>query len=281
MTVTNALTVDVEDYFHVSAFAGDVPRHQWDMLESRVVRNTECLLDILGEAGVTGTFFVLGWVAERFPSLVRRIHSCGHEIASHSYAHELVYEQSPDEFRADLRRASRVIEDLTGTAVRGYRAPSFSVTNKSLWALDVLLEEGYTFDSSIYPVRHDRYGIPDFPRLPHRVVRPAGRILELPASTVRRFGVNLPVGGGGYFRQFPYMWTSAGIRSINEQERQPAIFYLHPWELDPDQPRINGSALSRFRHYRNLDRTEGRLRRLLSDFRFSPIADVIRTLPAF
>lgn len=277
MAILNALTVDVEDYFHVSAFAADVKRHHWEALESRVCANTDRLLDIFSEAGVTGTFFVLGWVAERFPALVRRIQAGGHEIASHSYAHELVYDLTPEQFRDDLRRAARVLEDAAGVAVRGYRAPSYSITEPSLWAFDVLVSEGYTFDSSVYPIRHDRYGIPDFERLPHRLERHGGELWELPGSTVRRLGMNLPIGGGGYFRQFPYEWTRAGIRALNDGEQQPAVFYLHPWEIDPDQPRMHGSALSRFRHYRNLDKTEARLRRLLADFAFAPIADVLRT----
>lgn len=280
MPVMNALTIDVEDYFHVSAFATDVPKHRWDAMESRVCRNTDRLLDLLGEADVAGTFFVLGWVAERFPALVRRIQAAGHEIASHSYAHDLVYEQSPEAFVADLRRAARAIEDATGTAVHGYRAPSFSVDRTAMWALDVLVDEGYTFDSSIYPIRHDRYGIPGFERLPHRLSRPGGGIWELPGSTVRRLGVNLPIGGGGYFRQFPYAWTRKGIQSLNDIEGQPVIFYLHPWELDPEQPRIHSSMLSAFRHYRNLDKTESRLKRLLSDFTFGRISDTLSSLNA-
>lgn len=271
----NAMTVDVEDYFHVSAFAGVVAPHSWTTFESRVVRNTDRLLDIFAAAGVTATFFVLGWVAERHPELVRRIEAAGHELASHSYDHGLVYDKTPETFAADLRRARQAIGDATGVSVSGYRAPSYSVTERSLWALDVLIDEGYTYDSSIYPIRHDRYGIPGWARHIHRVDRAGGSLWELPGSTVRHLGTNLPMGGGGYFRLLPYRWTSAGIRRLNEHERRPAIFYLHPWEIDPGQPRLNAGALSRFRHYRNLDQTEARLRRLLDEFSFGSIASVL------
>ncbi len=274
-TSLNALTVDVEDYFQVSAFAGLVPRSQWETFESRVCRNTDKLLAIFSEAGVHGTFFVLGWVAERFPALVRRIHDAGHELASHSYAHGLVYDATPEAFRADLRQARAAIQRATGVQVVGYRAPSYSVTERSLWALDVLVDEGYEYDSSIYPIRHDRYGIPGWPRHIHRVERSGGSIWELPGSTVRRAGINLPIGGGGYFRLLPYGWTRAGINRLNAVEGRSAVFYIHPWEVDPDQPRLLGSALSRFRHYRNLDKTEGRLRQLLQEFPFGTVSQVL------
>lgn len=274
-TIVNALTVDVEDYFHVSAFTNFVRRSDWDGLESRVCRNTERLLDIFDEAEVRGTFFVLGWVAERFPALVGRIHDAGHEVASHSFEHGLVYDTTPEAFRQDLRRASAAIADACGVKVCGFRAPSYSITKSSLWALDILIDEGYTFDSSIYPIRHDRYGIPDWTRQVHQIERAEGTIWELPGSTVRYSGVNLPMGGGGYFRLLPYEWTRRGIRTLNRSERRPAIFYLHPWEIDPGQPRINAGRLSRLRHYYNLDETEVRLRRLLKEFRFGTISDVL------
>lgn len=270
----NALTVDVEDYFHVSAFAGVVSPAQWDSLESRVCANTERLLELFAEAGVRATFFVLGWVAERYPQLIRRIHAGGHELASHSYDHRLVYELTPEKFRADLGRARTVIEQAAGVRVVGYRAPSYSITSRSLWALDVLIEEGYLYDASIYPVHHDRYGIPDWNRHASPIVRGAQRLLEIPGSTVSSFGFNLPIGGGGYFRFFPYWWTARGIRVLNTREGRPAVFYLHPWEIDPDQPRIRAALLSRARHYHNLHLTERRLRNLLRDFRFGPIRDV-------
>ena len=271
----NAMTIDVEDYFQVSAFDGCVSRSEWHGFESRVCGNTERLLEILDEAGVRATFFVLGWVAERFPALVRRIHERGHELASHGYGHGLVYAGTPDDFRADLRRARQAIESAAGVRVAGYRAPSFSITRESLWAIDVLIDEGYTYDASIYPIHHDRYGIPGWTRHPHRIERAGGSIWEVPGSTVSCAGINLPVGGGGYFRMLPYQWTSSGIRRLNNHEGRSAIFYLHPWEVDPGQPRIPAGLLSSFRHYRNLDKTEGRLRRLLDEFRFGRISDLL------
>jgi polysaccharide deacetylase family protein (PEP-CTERM system associated) len=269
--VVNAMTIDVEDYFQVSAFDDVVRRDEWEARPSRVVSNTMRLLQLLDDHSVKGTFFVLGWVAHRFPALVRDIGAAGHELASHGYGHRIVYSQPPEEFREDVRRAKRTIEDASGQVVAGYRAPSFSITKASLWALDVLVEEGYTYDASIFPIRHDRYGIPDAPRHPHTLARAGGTLAEAPPSTVRLGAVNLPVAGGGYFRLLPYAWTRWGIRRVNEHERQPAVFYLHPWEIDPDQPRLDASAVSRFRHYRNLHKTEGRLRQLLKDFRFGPL----------
>jgi polysaccharide deacetylase family protein (PEP-CTERM system associated) len=273
--MVNAMTVDVEDYFQVSAFDEVVSRDAWSGMQSRVVANTGRLLDLFDEFDVRGTFFVLGWVADRHPSLVRTIVARGHELASHGYGHRLVYSQTPNEFREDVRRAKRLLEDAGGVAVRGYRAPSFSVTSRSLWALDVLLEEQYHYDASIFPIRHDRYGIPDAPRWPHAIERPGGRVYEVPGSTVRLGGTNLPVAGGGYFRILPYAWARYGIARVNRAERQPIVFYLHPWEIDPEQPRLPVGALSRFRHYRNLHKTEGRLRRLMRDFQFAPLASVL------
>jgi len=264
----NAITIDVEDYFQVSAFDDYVSRDQWGSFESRVCQNTDRLLEIFAEHNTIGTFFVLGWVAERYPKLVRRIASAGHEIASHGYAHRLVYTQTAREFRDDLRRAKRVIEDACGVQVCGYRAPSYSITRRSLWALDVLLDEGYSYDASIYPIHHDRYGIPDAPRHAFQVAADRGGMWELPGSTTQLAGKNLPIGGGGYFRLLPYTWTRYGIQTVNAQEQRPVVFYLHPWEIDPDQPRLRASAISRLRHYRNLHKTEPRLRRLLSEFKF-------------
>jgi polysaccharide deacetylase family protein (PEP-CTERM system associated) len=269
------MTIDVEDYFHVSVFDGVISRESWGSMESRVTANTARLLDLFDEHDVRGTFFVLGWVVERYPQLVRDIASRGHELASHGYAHRLVYDQAPETFRDDVRRAKALIEDAAGVGVRGYRAPSFSVTKRSLWALDVLLEEGYRYDASIFPIRHDRYGIPDAPRWPHAMERPGGSLFEVPGSTVRLGGTNLPVAGGGYFRILPYAWTRWGISRVNRVERQPAVFYLHPWEIDPDQPRLGASALGRFRHYRNLHLTETRLRALMRDFSFGPLERVL------
>lgn len=274
-TPVNAMTVDLEDYFHVSAFANVVKPADWNTLESRVCQNTDRVLTLFEHAGVRATFFVLGWVADRFPHLVRRIHEAGHELASHSYDHGLVYDRTPDSFRADLQRARAAIGEAAGLRVAGYRAPSFSITERSLWALDVLASEGYSFDSSIYPIRHDRYGIPHWQRHIHTIDRGHGALWELPGSTVRYLGTNLPMGGGGYFRLLPYWWTHRGIRVLNEHENRPAIFYLHPWEIDPDQPRLNVGFVSKHRHYRNLDKTEGRLQRLLKDFKFGTVCEVL------
>jgi polysaccharide deacetylase family protein (PEP-CTERM system associated) len=272
--VLNAMTIDVEDYFHVSVFDGTLPRRSWPALDSRVVANTDRMLAILDEAGVRATFFVLGCVAERAAALVQRIAARGHEIASHGYAHRLVYDQTPASFRDDVRRAKHILEDAAGSEVTGYRAPSYSITARSLWALDVLIEEGYRYDASIFPIHHDRYGIPLSPRHPYIIRRPSGWLAELPGSTVRLGGMNLPIGGGGYFRILPYRWTRWGIARLNGEGR-PAIFYLHPWEIDPSQPRLPASGLSRFRHYRNLEQTESRLRRLLADFQFGSMRDVL------
>jgi polysaccharide deacetylase family protein (PEP-CTERM system associated) len=265
------MTIDVEDYFHVSAFDGVVPRSRWDTLESRVCANTDRVLSIFDDARVRGTFFVLGWVAVRYPDLVRRIAAQGHEIASHGFAHRLVYDQTLTAFREDVRRAKAVLEDAAATEVHGFRAPSYSITPRSLWAIDILIEAGHTYDASIFPVHHDRYGIPVSARHPYRIQRDAGSVLEVPGSVARILGMNLPVGGGGYFRILPYAWTRWGLDRINRGEGRPAVFYLHPWELDPGQPRLAAGLLSRFRHYRNLQLTEQRLRRLLEDFTFAPI----------
>jgi polysaccharide deacetylase family protein (PEP-CTERM system associated) len=271
------MSIDVEDYFHVSVFDGIVPRSTWDSLESRVCRNTERLLDIFDEYGIRSTFFVLGWVADRHPHLVRAIVQRGHEVASHGYAHRLIYDQTPSTFREDVRRAKRTIEDAGGVAVRGFRAPSYSITPRSLWALDVLIEEGHRYDASIFPIRHDRYGIPVSPREPFYVERRAGGLVEVPGSTVRLGPVNLPVGGGGYFRLLPYAWTRWGIARLNSVERRAAIFYLHPWEIDPEQPRLPAGWLGRLRHYRNLAATESRLRTLLTEFEFGTVEALLST----
>jgi polysaccharide deacetylase family protein (PEP-CTERM system associated) len=273
--VFNAMSIDVEDYFHVSVFDGIVPRSEWDGMESRVVANTHRLLDIFDEFAVRSTFFVLGWVGERHPDLVRAIAARGHEIASHGYAHRLIYDQTPKAFGEDIRRAKRLLEDQSGRRVVGYRAPSYSITPKSLWALDVLLEQGYEYDSSIFPIRHDRYGIPVSDRRPYLIKRGGGVLVEVPGSTTEVGPLNLPVAGGGYFRILPYGWTRWGIARVNRLENRPAVFYLHPWEIDPGQPRLSAGRLSRFRHYRNLDQTEGRLRQLLTDFRFDTVEAIV------
>jgi polysaccharide deacetylase family protein (PEP-CTERM system associated) len=271
----NAMTIDVEDYFHVSAFQDSVHRSDWDRMESRVVANTERLLEIFRQYDVRATFFVLGWVAERHPSLVRQIAQAGHELASHGFWHRLIYDQSPVEFREDLRKSRESIAAAAGVSVSGYRAPSFSITPRSLWALEIIREEGFLYDASVYPIRHDRYGLPGAPRHFHTLEQSTGTLFECPGSTVRVGGINLPVAGGGYFRLLPYSWTRWGIARLNNQERRPAVFYLHPWEIDPDQPRLPGSRLSRFRHYTNLDATEARLKRLVEEFRFAPLGDLV------
>jgi polysaccharide deacetylase family protein (PEP-CTERM system associated) len=328
----SALTIDVEDYFQVSGFEDVVPRASWGNFESRVERETDRLLEILDDYQVSATFFMLGWTAERHPALVRRIQAAGHELACHSYAHRLVYECTREEFRADTHRAKGLVEDLAGAAVIGYRAPSFSITRKSLWALEVLAEEGFLYDSSIFPILRDRYGIPTAPRFPFRVpvngrrcsgieslesvellsedragrnskfeirnsklseVMPAetglnnsitqqldNSIVEFPPSTLRLLGLNLPIGGGGYLRMFPQWAFHRAINQIVDREEKAAILYIHPWELDPTQPRFrNGSRLSRFRQYVNLKETEPRLRALLNRWRFTTLRGLLTRLP--
>jgi polysaccharide deacetylase family protein (PEP-CTERM system associated) len=274
----NAFSVDVEDYFQVAALAPAIPRDTWSQRTTRVERNTEILLELLAERHVRGTFFVLGWIAERHPELVKRIARSGHEIASHGFSHELIYTQSIGAFREETTRSKRVLEDLIGAAVTGYRAASFSITERSLWALDVLIDLGFEYDSSIFPVRHDRYGIPGAAEEPGRVSAPSGRTLvEFPMSAARFGGLKIPVSGGGYFRILPYWLTRAGLTQINERYGRPFTFYLHPWEVDPEQPRVEVGWLSRFRHYTNLNRCESRLRRLLTEFRFTTMREVLET----
>lgn len=275
--VVNAMTVDVEDYFHVQAFAPYIERAAWDGLESRVERNTSRLLGIFDEHGVRATFFVLGWVAERHPGVVRRIAAAGHEVACHGYGHQLIYTQSPHAFRQETKRAKELLEDLVQQPVRGYRAASYSITRASLWALDTLAELGFAYDSSIFPTRHDNYGIPDARREPHRLRTPAGyELVEFPPSTLPIGAYRLPVAGGGYFRLYPYAFSRYALARINRLERMPFIFYLHPWEVDPGQPRVAAGWRSRFRHYNNLSRCEARLRRLLADFRFARADEVLQ-----
>jgi polysaccharide deacetylase family protein (PEP-CTERM system associated) len=274
----NAFTIDVEDYFQVAALSSAVSRESWPTREYRVEGNTERLLNLLAEKGVRGTFFVLGWVAERSPGLVKRIAAAGHEIACHGFSHQLIYRQSPEEFREETTRAKRYLEDAVGQAVLGYRAASFSITRESLWALDVLIDLGFEYDSSIFPIRHDRYGIPGASPELGKIVAPSQRTLvEFPMSAATFFGVQVPVSGGGYFRILPYWLSRAGLRQINERAGRPFTFYLHPWEVDPGQPRVKVGAFSRFRHYTNLHRCEGRLRRVLGDFAFASMREVLET----
>lgn len=275
--MTNALTIDVEDYYQVSAFESVVRFEEWDRYESRVEQNTRKILEILAAAGVKATFFVLGWVAERHPGIVKEIRAGGHEIASHGYRHRLLYHMSREEFRSDTQRSKAVLEDLAGAPVVGYRAASYSIAQETLWCLETLEELGFEYDSSIFPVHHDRYGMPHYRRFPHLIRRSSGRgIWEFPLSTLRVGRLNLPIAGGGYFRFFPYWFTRWGFSRIGEREGQPVVVYLHPWELDPEQPRLEAGPLSRFRHYVNLSGTEGKLRRLLRDFRFEPLCETIR-----
>jgi polysaccharide deacetylase family protein (PEP-CTERM system associated) len=274
----NALTIDVEDYYHVSAFESVVPVADWDRYESRVVANTHRLLDLLDAHTTKATFFVLGWVAERHPGLVRTLAARGHEVASHGYAHQRVYTQTPVQFRAETRRAKHLLEDTLGQPIRGYRAASYSITRHSLWALEVLRDEGFAYDSSIFPIRHDLYGIPSYPRFCSLIPGLSGApLVEFPLSTLRVGGTNVPVAGGGYLRLFPYAYTRWGIRYLNRREGQPAVVYLHPWEVDPTQPRIPAGRLSRFRHYTNLHKMEARVVRLLQDFSFGTMSEVLQT----
>lgn len=276
--ILNALTIDVEDYFHVAALSEAVKRDDWPSMEYRVEGNTDRLLELFSSHGIKATFFILGWVAERSPALVRRIQNAGHEIASHGYSHRLVYDQTPEVFREETRRSKKILEDITGHGVNGYRAASYSITSKSRWALDILCEEGFTWDSSIFPVHHDRYGMPGTPFVPYQLRAPNGGVLtEFPLSTCPMGNYRLPIAGGGYFRLFPYWFTRWGLGRINRGQK-PFIFYLHPWEIDPEQPRFKVSALSRFRHYNNLNSCMMRLELLLGDFRFGTASEVLSTL---
>jgi polysaccharide deacetylase family protein (PEP-CTERM system associated) len=276
--LANAMTVDVEDYFQVSAFSEVIDRTDWDRWPHRVERNTERVLAMFAEARIQATFFTLGWVAERYPQLVRRIADGGHEVASHGYSHWRVYEQSPDAFRDDIGRTKRLLEDVAGVAVKGYRAASFSLNAATPWAYDALAAEGYGYSSSVYPIRHDHYGAPDLPRFPFRP-RSDLPMVEVPVTTVRVAGRNFPCGGGGYFRLLPYALSAAAIDRVNRCDRRPCMFYFHPWEIDPDQPEVpSASARARFRHTVNLSRMQGKLKRLLTQFSWRRI-DAAFNLP--
>lgn len=263
------MSVDVEDYFHVAALSQSIKVADWEGISPRVVNNTKRLLDLFDKKGIKVTHFVLGWVAERFPDLVREIDGRGHEVACHGYSHQLVYEQTPDVFRKETHKSKKILEDILGKPILGYRAASYSITKKSLWALDILHEAGFKYDSSIFPVHHDRYGIPDAQTLPHRLQTPKGNyIVEFPLTTSDIFGFKLPAAGGGYFRLYPYVFSKYLLAKV-ERANKPFVFYLHPWEIDDKQPRVKASLLSMFRHYNNLHKCESRLERLLEDFSFT------------
>jgi len=273
MAMCNALSIDVEDYFHVSALAPYIPRSEWDSRECRVEPNVERILHMLDDSGARATFFTLGWIGERYPQLVRRIVDNGHELASHGFAHKRASEQSPEAFFSDIQLAKIVLEDICGVEVRGYRAPSFSIGEANVWAFECIERAGYRYSSSIYPIRHDHYGMPDAPRFAHDVRE---GLLEIPVTTMRLFGRNWPAGGGGYFRFLPYAMSRWLLRRVNHVDQQPAIFYFHPWEIDAAQPRIPGiDAKTRFRHYVNLHRMEHRLRQLLFDFEWGRLDEVL------
>jgi polysaccharide deacetylase family protein (PEP-CTERM system associated) len=274
---THCLTFDVEEYFQVNAFESPDRRSHWGDQESRVERNTERVLALLERHRYHATFFVLGWVAERHARLVERIAAAGHEVASHGYGHEMITKLSPDAFREDVRKAKKILEDIIGAPVTGYRAPSFTIMPETSWALEVLAQERYEWDSSVVPVIHDVYGWTGADPYPHRIETPSGPLWELPPSTAGLFGARLAIGGGGHFRLYPYALVRSLLRRI-EARGKPIIFYLHPWELDPDQPRMEGSRFSQFRHYRNLDRVEARLERLFDDFRFAPARALLPAL---
>lgn len=277
--IRNALTVDVEDFFHVSAFENIIHPASWDSLESRVAANTRRVLDLFAAHDLKGTFFILGWVARRHPDLIRDICGAGHEIACHGMGHQRIHTLTPGQFRQDVAEAKALLEDITGTVVMGYRAPSYSITRRTLWALDILIEEGFSYDSSLFPIIHDLYGIPGACPHPHRIVLPVGEILEFPLSTLRLdFGAQtlaIPVAGGGYLRLFPGWFISWALSRINAREGKPGVLYFHPWELDPAQPRVQAGFKSRFRHYLNLDKTEGRLHRLFATLDFAPMGMVL------
>jgi polysaccharide deacetylase family protein (PEP-CTERM system associated) len=274
------LSVDVEDYFQVEAFTDRIRREDWETMPRRVVANTERVLDLLAAHQQHGTFFIIGWIAERHPELVRKIHAAGHEVACHSLLHRLVYSLTPEEFREDTRRAKRILEDASGAQVIGYRAPSYSITSKSLWALEILAEEGFRYDSSIFPIRHDIAGIPDYPRTPNLHEFSSGKsILEFPATTLRFGNMNLPVGGGGYLRIFPLRYSLWGLAKLGKEAGVFPAVYFHPWEVDPGQPRIEGRLRSRLRHYTNLKKMEGKLGRVLSRFSFTRYVDVLNSWP--
>ena len=272
------MSIDVEDYFQVASLADSISVSEWDGIAPRVVKNTHRLLDLFDKYDIKATHFVLGWIAERFPELVKEIDSRGHEVASHGFSHQLIYNQSPEVFKNETIKSKSILENIIGKEVLGYRAASYSITNKSLWALDVLAEAGFKYDSSIFPVKHDRYGIANSPRDPYILTTPSGHnIIEFPLTTYKIINYSLPVSGGGYFRLYPYWLTRYFFKQIN-MNNKPFAFYLHPWEVDPDQPRVDANWLSKFRHYNNLDICFNRLENLLNDFDFMTMNEKIREI---
>ena len=270
-----AMTVDVEDYFHVAAFENTINPEDWSQYETRVENNTQALLDLFQRKQLTATFFVLGWVAERYPELIKSISNAGHEIASHGYSHQIIYKQNQETFKQEAIRSKKLLEDIIQKPVTGYRAASYSITPKSLWALDILADAGYEWDSSIFPIHHDKYGIPNSPTSPYFIETMNGKLIkELPLTTAKYMGIKFPAAGGGYFRLFPY-WLSRKLLEKASQQ-SPAIFYLHPWEVDPEQPRVaDASLLSKFRHYNNLNKCMQRLEELTDDFNFTFVSDAL------
>jgi len=277
MNMKHAMTIDVEDYFHVAAFAKVINPSEWEDYPSRVVKNTEAILQLFCDKGIKATFFCLGWVAEREPDLIRRIASQGHEIASHGYSHQLVYSQTPEVFRDETMRSKELLENICQNSVTGYRAASYSITSKSTWALEILAELGFTWDSSIFPIKHDNYGMPNSPEHPYKIALSEGRSLtEFPLTTAKVGPFSLPAAGGGYFRQYPYALSKWLFKRASENQTKPQIFYLHPWEVDPHQPRIqNASLFSKFRHYTNIKKCMGRLERMVDDFSFTTMTQAL------
>ena len=276
--IVNAMTVDVEDYFHVTAFANDIKRDDWSSLEYRAEKNTERVLQIFSDTKIKATFFVLGWIAKKSPNLIKKIYAEGHEVACHGMTHQLVYRQTQAVFLQETRDAKLLLEDLISDVVVGYRAASYSIIQRSIWALDILEELGFKYDSSVFPIRHDIYGMPHSPRFPFYPT--AGQLLEIPLTTVEVLGCRLPCGGGGYFRILPYFLFRAGINRVNQKDKMPGVFYFHPWEIDDIQPRIKTGLRSRFRHYHNLSYTAERLLKLIKDFSWDRMDEVFLRYPS-
>ncbi len=276
--VDNCLTVDVEDYFMVTAFSDVIKFEDWNRLEPRIEYNINKILELFGQYNVKATYFVLGWVAEKYPRLIRSIHSQGHEIACHSYNHRLVDSLTPSEFKEDVRKAKNILENIIGTSVKGFRAPSWSIRERSIWALDILREEGFIYDSSVFPIYHDKYGFPGAERFPHTIELKTGKIIEIPPSTTRFLKMNVPISGGGYLRLLPFRFIYAALNRINKNEGKPFVLYIHPWEIDPNQPSLSGRVPSRLRHYINLRSTFSKLTTLVKEFSYDTILKLVEAL---